>query len=89
LRELLKAGISVGISSRGLGSVNQTSEGIDEVQDDYELLCWDFVSTPSTAGAYMSVVNESVDRTANLNSKFNIIKINNLILEVLTDLEEQ
>jgi len=50
LRKLLESGIRVGISSRGLGSV-ENREGLDEVQDDYEIICWDFVSTPSTPGA--------------------------------------
>ena len=49
LKELLKAGVKLGISSRGLGSVKQLSEdGTLEVQDDFELVCWDFVSNPST-----------------------------------------
>lgn len=52
LRGLIEAGIQVGISSRALGSVDQTHEG-DVVQDDLHFICWDFVSEPSTPGAWM------------------------------------
>ena len=55
LKALFAAGITVGISSRGMGSVEENiNEGTVEVQDDFELLCWDFVSTPSTHGAFMT-----------------------------------
>jgi hypothetical protein len=74
--EILKAiildGGTVGISSRGLGSVEEMQEGMNtviEVQDDFELIGFDFVSNPSTHGAFMSPadnkpssLNESVDR---------------------------
>ena len=54
LRELFNNAITVGISSRGMGSVSDNiSEGTVEVQDDYDLLCFDFVSTPSTHGAFL------------------------------------
>jgi hypothetical protein len=53
-QELILAGIPLGISSRGMGSVRQIGETV-EVQDDFELLCWDLVSTPSTPMAYMSL----------------------------------
>lgn len=60
LKELLKAGIKLGISSRGLGSVKELGENILEVQDDFELIAFDFVSNPSTHGAFLSPVNEGV-----------------------------
>ena len=65
LKELFKSGIKLGISSRGLGSVEPVNEdgvGDDtvEVQDDFELIAFDFVSNPSTHGAFMRPVNESV-----------------------------
>tara|TARA_R100001510_G_C7640402_1_gene198093 strand:- start:251 stop:847 length:597 start_codon:yes stop_codon:yes gene_type:complete len=60
LRELFKSGIKLGISSRGLGSIKQESVG-DEVQDDFELIGFDFVSNPSTHGAFLRPVNESVN----------------------------
>jgi len=56
LKELFKANIRLGISSRGLGTVNKAmSEGTeaDIVQDDFELIAFDFVSNPSTRGAFM------------------------------------
>tara|TARA_B100000902_G_scaffold176542_1_gene170227 strand:- start:493 stop:1080 length:588 start_codon:yes stop_codon:yes gene_type:complete len=61
LKELFKGGIKLGISSRGLGSIKQESAG-DEVQDDFELIAFDFVSNPSTHGAFLSPVNESVQK---------------------------
>ena len=64
LKELFKSGIKLGISSRGLGSVEPMKEadGDDtvEVQPDFELIAFDFVSNPSTHGAFMRPVNESV-----------------------------
>ena len=62
LKELLKAGIKVGISSRGLGSVQENDAGSAEVQEDFELIAFDMVSNPSTHGAFMNTVNESVDK---------------------------
>ena len=53
LKNLLGAGIRVGISSRGMGSVKEINETTVEVQDDFELIGWDFVSNPSTHGAFM------------------------------------
>ncbi len=64
LKELFKGGIKLGISSRGLGSIKQESVG-DEVQDDFELIAFDFVSNPSTQGAFLSPVNESVQKVDN------------------------
>jgi hypothetical protein len=79
LRELFNNNITVGISSRGMGSVRQIGETI-EVQDDFELMCWDFVSTPSTPGAYMEVVNESIDPWK---IKKDYSKIDSLITEII------
>lgn len=53
-QEIISAGIPLGISSRGMGSVRQIGENV-EVQGDFDLLCWDLVSTPSTPGAYMGL----------------------------------
>ena len=57
VKEIIKAGHTIGISSRGTGSVQQTSEGTLEVQPDFELVCWDFVSNPSTHGAFMNPIS--------------------------------
>ena len=63
LKELFKSGIKLGISSRGLGSVEEMNEGDDDdptvkVQPDFELIAFDFVSNPSTHGAFLSPTNE-------------------------------
>ena len=60
LTSLFENGITIGVSSRGMGSLNQIGETL-EVQDDFELLCWDFVSTPSTPGAYVSPLQEGLE----------------------------
>jgi hypothetical protein len=62
LKELLKAGILLGISSRGMGSVEPLSGGKVQVGEDFELIGWDFVSNPSTHGAFMTPMNESVNK---------------------------
>lgn len=84
LRELFKAGIKLGISSRGTGSVRTLDEqGHVEVEDDFNLVCFDFVSSPSTIGAYMAPgsLNESVNNT-NTNKYKNIDRI---ITEIISD----
>jgi hypothetical protein len=78
VKEICKAGHTIGISSRGTGSVQQTNEGTLEVQDDFELVCWDFVSNPSTHGAFMNPIslNEGkvkVSKYSNLDSIINDI----------------
>ena len=67
LKELFKSGIKLGISSRGLGSVETIKEADGEdatvqVQPDFELIAFDFVSNPSTQGAFLRPVNESVQK---------------------------
>ena len=66
LKELFKAGIKLGISSRGMGSVETVSESdgdqVTQVQPDFELIAFDFVSNPSTHGAFMHPMNESIDK---------------------------
>ena len=58
LKALIESGITVGVSSRGMGSL-EDKDGVMEVQDDFELLCWDFVSTPSNPNSFMTLVKES------------------------------
>ena len=65
LKELFKSGIKLGISSRGMGSVetvNEDDRQVTQVQPDFELIAFDFVSNPSTHGAFMYPMNESVDK---------------------------
>lgn len=85
LKELFKCGIKLGISSRGLGSVKQLGEGSVEVQDDFELIAFDFVSNPSTHGAFLKPMHESVQAGLNKTSKYD--KINRLITDILTDIK--
>lgn len=84
LKELFKAGIKLGISSRGMGSVKEVMrEGEDtvEVQSDFELIAFDFVSNPSTHGAFLTPVNESVNKlVADKYAKVNAL-ISNIIRE--------
>ena len=72
LKALIGAGIKVGVSSRGMGSLKQVGEVL-EVQDDFDLLCWDFVSTPSNPGSYMTPLREGLSTPINPYSKVNSI----------------
>jgi hypothetical protein len=80
-KELLKAGIRLGISSRGMGSVKELGEGKVVVADDFEIVCWDLVSNPSTQGAFMDNLNEGVKATTQTN-KYS--KINSLISDIIS-----
>ena len=88
LKELLKANILLGISSRGMGSVKPINGGKVEVGEDFELLGWDFVSNPSTHGAFMTPVNESVSRQTKQESVLcnEYCKAQDLMREIITEL---
>ena len=76
LESLIKAGVPCGISSRGMGSVREEN-GVTIVEDDFQLICFDMVSDPSTPGAYMMrEAKELVD-----NNK--AVKVKNLLNEIL------
>jgi len=77
LKALLENNITVGVSSRGMGSLEDRN-GVLEVQDDFELLCWDFVSTPSNPGSYMHVIKEGMEQTINPYQN-----VNNIVREIL------
>lgn len=77
LEALIKAGVTVGVSSRGMGSLEQNGN-VMEVQDDFELLCWDFVSTPSNPGSYMGVLQEGKEHKS-----IDYSSVNNIIREIL------
>jgi len=83
LKELFEAGITLGISSRGLGSVKNLGENTVEVQDDFELIAWDFVSNPSTQGAFMSPVNESISLTGLIGKQNKYESVNRIITDIL------
>ena len=79
LKALLESNIKLGVSSRGMGSLQENADGLLEVQDDFDLLCWDFVSTPSNPGSYMTTLNEG-----KINSSFNPYqKVQSTITEIL------
>jgi hypothetical protein len=84
LKALFQSGIKLGISSRGLGSVKEVmreGNAAMEVQPDFELIAFDFVSNPSTHGAFLSPVNESVNK--NTSNKYGNIEriISDIIME--------
>jgi hypothetical protein len=78
LKALIESGITVGVSSRGMGSLKPMGE-VQEVQDDFELLCWDFVSTPSNPDSFMHLVKEGIEIPKT--NKFK--KLNSIITEIL------
>ena len=80
LKELFNNDITVGISSRGMGSVSPLGEGRVEVEDDFELLCWDFVSTPSTHGAFVKPVGLNENRNYSTNK---YTKLNEIISDII------
>ena len=77
LEALIKNNVTLGVSSRGMGSLEQNGN-VMEVQDDFSLICWDFVSTPSNPDSYMSVLREGKEYNAT-----NYSKVNNIIHEIL------
>lgn len=68
-----------GISSRGMGSLEQVGE-VMEVQDDFDLLTWDAVSNPSNPGSWMKTTQLAEGKSTNINP-YN--KVNKLITEIL------
>ena len=76
LKALIESGITVGVSSRGMGSLEER-DGVLEVQDDFELLCWDFVSTPSNPGSYMHLTEGKVQQIDTYK------EVNNIVREIL------
>lgn len=87
LQSLVESGVTLGISSRGVGSTKQ--EGDHQiVQDDFQLICWDFVSEPSTPGAFMMTEGKEVSRK-DLNKHFNKTdRIDRIFNDILSWSEE-
>jgi len=79
LKALIENGVVVGVSSRGEGSLKQMSNGMLEVQDDFKLICWDFVSTPSNPGSYMHLVREGIEEV----KTDNFAKVNEILTDIL------
>ena len=69
LQSLVESGVTLGISSRGVGSTKRSGDH-QVVQDDFQLICWDFVSEPSTPGAFMMNEGKEINE-AELNTFFN------------------
>ena len=85
LQELFVNGIRLGISSRGLGTINETNRG-SEVQDDFELIAFDFVSNPSTHGAFMAPMNEGKGKRELGHKCGKWCKVEHTIMEILGDM---
>lgn len=90
VKALFQNNITVGISSRAMGSTTPIGEGLVRVEEDLEVICWDFVSQPSTYGAYVkpvSGINESVDHTLSERSKSQ--RINRLFSDIMCTMGNQ
>ena len=89
LKELFRSGIKLGISSRGMGSVEENlsedGESTVTVQDDFELLCWDFVSTPSTHGAFMTPKSSGLHESKIRIPEYKYTNVNNIIRDIICD----
>jgi len=81
-KALFQAGVPVGISSRGMGSVEENSDGVLMVQEDFDLLCFDLVSTPSTPGATLTPqqLKEGIIAPTQ-----NYTKVHNIIRDIICD----
>lgn len=82
LKSLVESGVKLGISSRGLGSVKEKM-GLTYVEDDFQLICFDFVSEPSTIGAFMNLSESK--KTPNIFTKAD--RINRLLNDIVRDSE--
>jgi hypothetical protein len=91
LKELFNCGITLGISSRGLGSVKKVNENTVEVDTDFELIAFDFVSNPSTIGAFMfpnGQLKESVDTDKVINPISNKwVKVEEIVHDILNEIK--
>ena len=82
LRELVNDGVKLGISSRGLGSVSE-AQGRTIVEDDFQLICFDFVSEPSTPNAFMGLSEGKSYKEPNVFTKAD--KINRLLNDIVEE----
>jgi len=80
-KSLVNSGVQLGISSRGLGSVKETTEGT-VVEHDFQLICFDLVSEPSSPGAFMNL-RESKQRESNIFTKAD--KINRILNSIIKE----
>ena len=77
IANLLRKGIMIGVSSRGVGTLNN-EHGKNVVQDDFELICWDIVTSPSTPGSWMFKNEEEARPFVENEEKIKPIIIDNL-----------
>jgi len=82
LEALIRRNVTLGVSSRGMGSLEQRGN-VMEVQDDFELLTFDFVSTPSNPGSYMYPIRENLNEGLKHSDYRDYSKVNNIIYEIL------
>jgi hypothetical protein len=80
LKSLVESGVKLGISSRGMGSVSEGGGNV-VVQEDFQLICFDFVSEPSTPNAFM--MREAKEFNNRVFTKAD--RINRLLNEALKD----
>ena len=83
LKDLIKAGVKLGISSRGLGSVNESYDGSITVNEDFQLICFDIVSEPSTPNAFMQLSEGKNYKNPNVFTKAD--RINRALNSILDD----
>ena len=90
----LRQGVTLGISSRGVGSLKKVGEQ-NEVQDDFELICFDLVSSPSTPGAYLFTdrndrmkYEENLDEEKRMSVERNVGESGNKSLDIMKRLTD-
>ena len=82
LQDLVNDGVKLGISSRGLGSVSE-AQGRTIVEDDFQLICFDFVSEPSTPNAFMGLSEGKTYKEPNVFTKAD--RINRLLNDIVKE----
>lgn len=82
LQSLVESGVKLGISSRGVGSTRKQGD-YQVVQDDFQLICWDYVSEPSTPGAFMMAEGKSLDPNALRGIFTKSDRINRIVNDIL------
>ena len=83
LQSLVESGVTLGISSRGVGSTKRDGD-VQVVQDDFQLICWDFVAEPSTPGAFMMAEGKKVTAGDLRNTFTKSDRIDRMFNDILT-----
>ena len=79
IKSLIESGVKLGISSRGVGST-QKQGSAQIVQDDFQLICFDMVSEPSTPGAFVIKEGIEIDKNKYFNKTDRVDRILNDII---------